>query len=66
VDFENAKKILSKETIGGFSLSDLSIKLELKEKRPNKLPADVSKEDVKIVKEKYPEAFSTKKTKTAK
>ncbi len=54
VEFDGARIVLEGE---GCSLSVASVIWELKEKREKCPPADVSKEDMKVLREKYPEAF---------
>ncbi len=57
VSVEQAKVIVEGE---GCKIKEVSIKWELKEKREGRDPAKVSKEDAKLIRDKYPEAFMKK------
>ena len=54
VDFDGAREILESE---GCGLKDNSIKMELKEKREGRDPADVSADDEKSLRKKYGKFF---------
>ncbi len=55
VGFDGAREILSGE---GVELKDVSVRWELKERREGHGPADVSRDDARSLKGKYPGAFA--------